>query len=642
MAQQLATPGVFIQEVTGPGVIAGVGTSTAAFIGPALDGPINEARLMTSYDDFLRDYAITLSDGSRSPFITDPHPFYVAHAVRGFYDNGGRFAYVVRVGTAARAFLNLPGRAGTGFALRVEALKEGIAGNNIQVQVADASLASSLPASRPTATVTDARERRIVVDNAANFRPGDIITIDGTTERQTIDRIDPNTNEIFLTGDLLGPSTSGTLRIADLQPGQRTFRLDDTTGLFPGSVVTISRNSTSEPATITDVRGGFVSLESGLTNPYPMTGAAVTVTSHEFILIFSAPGAATETFDSLSMSRRHPRFYQQMVRSTLVRVMPPPTPTTALPPNDRPADTTATPLANGRDDNLGAIGGDEFKAGIRALEMVDDVNFICIPDTQDASVQQDLITHCLNMGDRFAILDAPPGLDPAGALAYKPQVQSERGFAALYYPWVEIRDPTRRNGSRLLVPPSGYVAGVYARVDEQRGVHKAPANEVLRGVLGLERVVTDNQQAPLNLAGVNVLRIFPGQAGPVIWGARTTVDPVITDWVYVNVRRLMLFIEESIQESIRFAVFEPNNLALWQKLKRTISEFLTRVWRDGALFGAIPEEAFYVRVDEALNPPATRALGQLFIEIGVAPVRPAEFVVVRIGLSAGETEVTEA
>ena len=120
------------------------------------------------------------------------------------------------------------------------------------------------------------------------------------------------------------------------------------------------------------------------------------------------------------------------------------------------------------------------------------------------------------------------------------------------------------------------------------------------------------------------------------------MDPVITDWVYVNVRRLMLFIEESIQESIRFAVFEPNNLALWQKLKRTITEFLTRVWRDGALFGAIPEEAFYVRVDEALNPPATRALGQLFIEIGVAPVRPAEFVVVRIGLSAGETEVTEA
>ena len=205
MAQQFATPGVFIQEVTGPGVIAGVGTSTAAFIGPALGGPINEARLITSYDDFLRDYAITLPDGSRSPFITDPRPFYMAHAVRGFFDNGGRFAYVVRVGTAARAFLDLPDRSqteGAGFALRVEALEEGIAGNNIQVQVNDASLASSLPASRPTATVTDAGGRRIVVDDAANFRPGDIITIDGTTERQTIDRIDPNTNEIFLTGDL--------------------------------------------------------------------------------------------------------------------------------------------------------------------------------------------------------------------------------------------------------------------------------------------------------------------------------------------------------------------------------------------------------------------------------------------------------
>jgi len=160
-------------------------------------------------------------------------------------------------------------------------------------------------------------------------------------------------------------------------------------------------------------------------------------------------------------------------------------------------------------------------------------------------------------------------------------------------------------------------------------------------VLGLEQRLSDGQHGPLNLVGINVLRVFPGSAQVMVWGARTTVDPDITDWLYVNVRRLLLFIEESIEEGIRFAVFEPNSQPLWQKLKRTITEFLTRVWRYGALFGEKPEQAFYVRIDEALNPPSTRALGQLFIEIAVAPVRPAEFIIVRIGLWDGGSEVSE-
>jgi phage tail sheath protein FI len=163
----------------------------------------------------------------------------------------------------------------------------------------------------------------------------------------------------------------------------------------------------------------------------------------------------------------------------------------------------------------------------------------------------------------------------------------------------------------------------------------------VRGVLGLERRLSDGQQGPLNLKGINVLRIFQGSSTVVVWGARTTGDPDVTDWIYVNVRRLMLFIEESIEEGIRWAVFEPNNLALWQKLRRTINEFLTRVWRDGALFGESAEKAFYVRIDEALNPPSVRALGRLYIEIAVAPVRPAEFIIVRIGLWDGGSEVSE-
>jgi phage tail sheath protein FI len=173
-------------------------------------------------------------------------------------------------------------------------------------------------------------------------------------------------------------------------------------------------------------------------------------------------------------------------------------------------------------------------------------------------------------------------------------------------------------------------------------VHKAPAgNEALvNGALAVERTMSDIDQGQLNLQGINVIRVFKPGGRPIVWGARTTSTD--TNWQYVNIRRLFLFLEESIEEGIRWGVFEPNNLSLWQKLKRTITEFLTRVWRDGALFGATAEEAFYVRIDEALNPFSEQALGRLNIEIGVRPSYPAEFIIVRIGIWAGGSEVSES
>jgi phage tail sheath protein FI len=173
-------------------------------------------------------------------------------------------------------------------------------------------------------------------------------------------------------------------------------------------------------------------------------------------------------------------------------------------------------------------------------------------------------------------------------------------------------------------------------------VHKAPAGQeaTINGALGVERTMSDIDQGQLNLPpSINAIRVFSTGGRPVLWGARTTATDL--NWQYVNVRRLFLFIEESIEEGIRWAVFEPNNLQLWQKLKRTITEFLTRVWRDGALFGDTADKAFYVRIDEALNPPSTRALGRLYIEIGLAPVRPAEFIIVQIGIWQGGSEVSE-
>jgi hypothetical protein len=241
---------------------------------------------------------------------------------------------------------------------------------------------------------------------------------------------------------------------------------------------------------------------------------------------------------------------------------------------------------------------------------------------------------------RFGILDSVFDIKPTDIVANQAdKVRSGDGYVALYYPWVRAQNP--RTGRLESWPPSGHVAGVYARMDARVGVHAAPANDILRGTLGLERRLSNVDQGDLNLKGVNVLRVFPGQATPVIWGARTT-GLKNKYWQYINIRRLFLFLENSIEQNIQWAVFEPNNLALWQQLKRVIGDFLTKVWKDGALFGATAKEAFYVRIDEALNPEDERALGRLHIEIGIAPTYPAEFIVVRIGIWRGGSEVSEA
>jgi phage tail sheath protein FI len=223
----------------------------------------------------------------------------------------------------------------------------------------------------------------------------------------------------------------------------------------------------------------------------------------------------------------------------------------------------------------------------------------------------------------------------SGLLVERAGVTSARGYAALYYPWIWITDPLSATGNDMvLVPPSGHLAGIYARSDNKRGVHKAPANEYMTGALDLATLLSDTEQGELNVQGVDVLRIFPGQR-PIVWGGRTTAPKDEVPWRYINVRRLFLFVEKSIQRGLRWAVFEPNDQALWKKVDRTITEFLTRVWRSGALFGKTAAEAFYVKVDAELNPPSVQALGQLIIEIGIAPVRPAEFVVIRIAMWDG-------
>jgi phage tail sheath protein FI len=284
------------------------------------------------------------------------------------------------------------------------------------------------------------------------------------------------------------------------------------------------------------------------------------------------------------------------------------------------------------------VGDTADRTGFAGLEAIENVTMLCVPDLMSAyasgaidmdgvkAVQLAMIAHCELMADRLAILDAPPSLGAQQVQDWRLDTAGyDSKYAALYWPWIKVIDPVR--GAPILLPPSGHVAGVWARNDDTRGVHKAPANEVLRGVIDLETNVTRGEHDQLNPIAVNCVRSFPGQ-GIRIWGARTlSSDP---EWRYLNVRRLFNFVEKSILTGTNWVVFEPNDRFLWGAVRRTITMFLRRVWRSGALYGRTPEEAFYVKCDEENNPEENRDAGILTVDVGIAPVKPAEFVVFRI------------
>jgi uncharacterized protein len=293
------------------------------------------------------------------------------------------------------------------------------------------------------------------------------------------------------------------------------------------------------------------------------------------------------------------------------------------------------------------VGDVAERSGFGGLEAIDDVTMVSVPDLMSAyqsgvidietvkAVQLGLIAHCELMGDRMAILDTPPGLSPQQVKEWRVDLAGyDSKYAALYYPWIKVFDPA--TGTNGFAPPSGHLAGVWARNDASRGVHKAPANEVIRGAIALQTQLTKAEQELLNPIGVNCIRSFPGR-GIRVWGARTlSSDPA---WRYLNVRRLFNYLEESILSGTQWVVFEPNDDALWARIRRTVGAFLVMEWRRGALFGLTPDEAFYVRCDRETNPAESIDSGQVVCEIGVAPVKPAEFVVFRLAQISGGTSL---
>ena len=247
-----------------------------------------------------------------------------------------------------------------------------------------------------------------------------------------------------------------------------------------------------------------------------------------------------------------------------------------------------------------------------------------------------LVAHCQLLENRIAILDCDAGMDPKATPATIKALLpgDDDGYSAFYCPWIQVSDPTK-TGAKVLVPPSGAIAGIYARSDSERGVHKAPANELVRGAFDLNSKISKVTQQGLNPIGVNCIRDFYGSIR--VWGARTlAVNGTKRDeWKYVSVRRFMIYLKASIEKDLQWVVFEPNDLGLWQRITRTVSDFLLAEWRSGALFGETPKQAFYVRCDASTNPPDLREIGQVVTEIGVAIVKPAEFVIFKIQQQTG-------
>lgn len=655
MAVPVTYPGVYIDEFTPAAPIQGAGTSTAAFVAVNDKAAPNRPQLLTSWDAFVEAF----TDGS-DPEDDD----YLWYAVRGYFLNGGKVCFVTAVSNAAPDTVVLTDEATTAKAtIRLTARARGRTSPPITVTAAPASAvpagaAASARLVEPSATIASTATDRLAVTvtnaaHAAEFVPGDKVVLGSGTssEEATVTRV--SGTSVFLAEPLSAAHGSGPLQLA-LPSFSTSFRVAAAEGLVAGSIVTVSQSGATDQTTVVqsvtpqmDLTGATtyrVTVKDGLNTAtggfklYKTGNKPISLQSQEFTLTI-----AGRPYALLSMHPAHPRYYLNVINGDPAGVVTAEAfepPSTTAPPGNRPAGNFT--LGGGSTHDLAAIRATPLRfytPALQALEKIADVNLVAVPDSTDASVQDAVRSHCANLAERFAILDARKGTPLADIEVQRMALDNDKGFVALYYPWLEVA--SLKTGRRITVPPSGHVAGIYARTDNTRGVHKAPAGmeAAVQGALGVEQMFSDTDQGFVNLKGINVIRVFQHGGTPVVWGARTTSQN--TNWQYVNIRRLFIFLEESIQQGIRGSVFEPHNTSLWQKLKRTIGAFLTQQWRDGALFGKTAEEAFYVRIDEVLNPDSQRALGRLTIEIGVRPSYPAEFIVVRIGIWQGGSSVSE-
>lgn len=565
MAEYLS-PGVYVEEFeSGLRPMEGVGTSTAGFIGMAEKGNVlGTPEFVSSFADFTRKFGGYLSESAYGEYR------YLAYSVEQFFANGGTRCYVMRVvaADAKEAALKL----GT---VSFKAKNPGKWGNEITI--------TATPAAKGKAAVLETVDgadgvKTYTLSNAGGFAAGDTVAAVVNGKAVAYTKIaSVQDNKITLTSALKEDMVD-----KNIVPKKQFVTCEANVELRYKDTIEVY-----EKVSLNDSAANFIGkalakselVEVEATEP----AEAVAIYS-----VFSEKGEGTKS---------------------IVR------------------------LAGGEDGGKKGITDDIFmgvdngpgkRTGLAAFVELNNVSIMAIPGVTSPAVQLALCAQCANLGSRFAVLDLPLAVTkPQDALACREKLDSD--YAAMYHPWIQVYDSL--NKKPAYIPPSGAICGIYARSDSERGVHKAPANEVIYNCIGLSCLYNKAEQDILNPAGVNLIRTMPGQ-GIRVWGARTCSSNSL--WKYVNVRRLFIYLEESIKANTNWAVFEPNDTFLWARVKSTINSFLRDMWRAGALVGESEAQAFYVNVGRDTMSQNDILNGRLICEIGVAPSRPAEFVIFRI------------
>jgi Bacteriophage tail sheath protein len=635
MPEYLA-PGVYVEEVSYRAKsIEGVSTSVCGFVGPTRYGPHEgEPELITSSADFDRIYGdlegLKFQLGDTTTDATEDQINYMAHAVRAFFDNGGSKLYVTRVyepdsdedsipedtgkarfgiGSPGGIVARFPGRAGDmriTFGIRTSAniLSADLDGDPRLSGVGEFDLVYVHQLSAPTGSPPVAEGFYDV-----GLSAGQLNFSNSTVSPFGMARFDP----------VAGYSVHlVTVTVSVLRPGP--FSVEELIGTF--SLHPLSRNAlTSYFTRNPDSRNRFLHVPFAF-DDFPTNGSA-----------FAA------------------WLFGNTINDIVDRSVAPDTELTAgSPDTPRPRASeleVSYRLTGGSDGRLPTANtykGSETglqKTGLETFADLDEISIVAAPgyschveqlsETEDdrraSQITQHLLTHCERMRYRVAVIDSPNNFLPSEVRNFRGKFDSK--YAALYYPWIRVLDPIDREGRReIQLPPSGYVAGIYARTDVERGVFKAPANETVRGAIGFETLLNKAQQDILNPEGINCFRFFEGR-GFRLWGARTiSSDP---EWKYISVRRYFAYLEHSIDKGTQWAVFENNSDPLWDNVRRTVEDFLFNEWKTGALIGQKPEEAFFVRCDRTTMTQNDLDNGRLICLVGVAVVKPAEFVIFRIG-----------
>lgn len=580
MAEYLS-PGVYVEEYDSGAVpMQGVSTSTAGFIGLAQRGPVvGKPQLVTSFADYKRAFGGYLSEAKFG------EARFLPYAVEQFFINGGSRAYIMRVAAEGAAAAKA-----TAGVLQIEAANPGEWGNKIRVTVEASSKAKT--------QVIAVNGADLKLKNADGFNQGDVVELFDGKAKAYATIVSSLDNIVTLDAPC-------TLNVADEKIGTPkyiktceltlTVKLDD--------VVETYANVSLCPEA-----GNFVSARARKSD---LVTIAVTEAK--------APAAPKEGKDEKA-----------------------PAPAKAgVTPIELVGGAGVIALAGGSDGKvanvspnvyMGQDNGPGKRSGLAAFLENVDVSIMAIPGVTAPEVQAALIAHCENCKSCFAILDVPIDRKKTNDVVEFRDMY-DTTYAAMYHPWLEMFDPLAKRSAYF--PPSGAMAGIYARTDNERGVHKAPANEIVRGCTGLSCNYNEGEQDILNPKGVNLIRAFTGR-GIRVWGARTMSSNGL--WKYVNVRRLYIYIEESIKANTNWVVFEPNSEVLWGRVTRTIEMFLATCWRSGALAGSTPSEAYFVECGPTTMTQDDIDNGRLICNIGIAAVKPAEFVIFRITQHTASSE----